>query len=80
MLGLRDLYASKATTSRQMAKRQPTNAKVGITSSSGREQEPGQTPQYSAFDDEMCVNDATWNSLTRFCCCEDSEVQYIERN
>jgi hypothetical protein len=48
---------------------------VGRSSAKGREQELGQTPQYFAFDDAMCVKEATWNSLTRDCCREDRDEQ-----
>lgn len=31
-------------------------------------------------DDTMLVNEAVWNSLIRFCCCDDSDVQRMVRN
>ena len=71
----RALYASTTTIAMQRAKRQLNNANAGTTNAKGRVQEPGQTSQYPVFDEEMCVNEATWNSLTRICCSEDSEVQ-----
>ena len=74
-LPLRDLYASTTTTSTQMAKRQLMSANVGNSRTRGWEQEPGHVPQYSDFDDARCVKDATWKSLTRVCCREDSDVQ-----
>ena len=72
---LRALYASHAATAAPAAKRHIMRTNVGTSSTEGCMQEPGHTLQYSCFDMARCVKDATWNSLTRLCCREDSNVQ-----
>jgi hypothetical protein len=73
--GLRAWNASNATMTAPTAKRQLIKTNVGMTNTEGCMQEPGHTLHSFCFDMAMCVNDATWKSLTRVCCGEDSDVQ-----
>jgi hypothetical protein len=80
LVQLRALYKSNITKTAATAKRLLNNANVGKIREAGFKQEPGHILQYPLSDDEICVKEAIWNWLTRVCCCDDSDVQYNDKN
>ena len=75
LVELRASYKSYITKTAATAKRLLNNANVGKIRAEGVKQEPGHILQGALSDNEICVNEAIWNWLTRFCCCDDSDVQ-----